>query len=177
MILKKLTAVFFICINFSPFTTGQNSTQQLPCSFSEASQFDFWIGEWEVKWENSDGTKGEGTNTVSQILGGCVILEEFNGNPGSNLIGKSFTVFNPSIKKWQQTWVDNYGSYLDFIGEYRDNKMILNRVYTDSNKNKIKQRMIFYNIKKDSFDWNWEKSSNDEETWELSWEIHYSRLK
>jgi hypothetical protein len=35
-------------------------------------------------------------------------------------------------------------------------------------------RMVFLNIKPDSFDWHWE-SSTDGKTWKLNWPIHYQR--
>jgi len=36
-------------------------------------------------------------------------------------------------------------------------------------------RMIFYNIKKDSFDWSWEASTDGGATWKSNWLIHYKR--
>ena len=32
--------------------------------------------------------------------------------------------------KWKQTWVDNEGGYLDFVGESKDGQMILSREAT-----------------------------------------------
>ena len=45
------------------------------------NQFDFWLGEWEVRW-NEDGV---GTNRVERILDGKIIQENFNGAPTSEL--------------------------------------------------------------------------------------------
>ena len=170
-----MNSLFIVMISF---VSGFTSVQQFEgnCNSSEASQFDFWIGEWKAEWENSDGEKITGTNKITKILGSCVIEENFNGNPGNNLIGKSFTVFNKHINKWQQTWVDNYGSYMNFTGEYKDEKMILERE-VNSDGNILKQRMVFYNIKKDSFIWDWEKSTDNGKNWELAWKIYYSRIK
>jgi hypothetical protein len=55
-----------------------------------------------------------------------------------------------------------------------DDKMILSRSFINDDK-EIHQRMIFYNIKNNSFDWNWERSKDAGETWELRWKVHYER--
>jgi len=39
----------------------------------------------------------------------------------------------------------------------------------------IQQRMIFYEIKKDSFTWDWENSTDYGKTWSLQWRINYKR--
>ena len=86
---------FLISIIVSLFTIipilGQdNNDGKSKCDCDECHQFDFWIGEWKVQWDNSDGTPGEGQNIVNSILNGCVIEENFNGNPGVDFKGKSF---------------------------------------------------------------------------------------
>ena len=89
-----------------------------PGAASEEKQFDFWLGQWELSWpaEQMGGEAGEvhhGTNTVTKILDDRVIQETFRFQAGS-FNGHSVSVFNPSKRIWQQTWVDNQGSYLLF---------------------------------------------------------------
>ena len=38
------------------------------------------------------------------------------------LRGLSVSLFNARSGKWQQTWVDNEGAYLDFVGEFKDGR-------------------------------------------------------
>ncbi|MEJ2194539.1 MAG: hypothetical protein P8X73_06715 [Ignavibacteriaceae bacterium] len=104
-----------------------------------------------------------------------MIEENFNGNPGVDFKGKSFSVYNNTQKIWQQTWVDDQGSYMVFTGGMEDDQMILSRKIT-RNKKELIQRMVFYNISKDEFDWNWESSKDDSKTWQLNWKLHYTRL-
>ena len=85
------------------------------------------------------------------------------------------SVYVPRLKKWKQTWVDNSGGYLDFTGEFETGKMILSRDFFNKDGKKISQRMVYYNINKESFDWNWERSMDDGKTWKVMWKIHYSR--
>lgn len=150
--------------------TEQTTAQEVPCSSPEASQFDFWVGEWDVTW----GEDGRGTNTITKILNGCVIQEKFDGRPSLDFQGMSLSTYNPHRGKWQQTWVDSQGSYMDFIGEFKDGRMILVNEIEHQGK-AIKRRMVFYNIDENELDWSWEKSEDDGKTWEPRWQIHYQR--
>ncbi len=55
--------------------------------------------------------------------------------------------------------------------------MILRRQFTNAAGQEIHQRMIWYNISKDAFDWNWEASTDGGKTWKVNWQIHYTRKK
>jgi hypothetical protein len=146
-----------------------------PCDSSESSQFDFWIGDWDCEWTNQDGSINHGSNSISKILGGCVIEENFNGNPGIGLIGKSHSVYSPVYGVWLQTWVDNNGAYLAFEGGMKEDKMILSRTVEKKDGSSFLQRMIWYNISANGFDWNWERSDDDGKTWKTNWQLHYTR--
>jgi len=61
-----------------------------PCSIPEAHQFDFWVGNWTAEWTDADGNSVHGSNHVKRLFEGCVIEENFDGRPGTELIGKSF---------------------------------------------------------------------------------------
>jgi Protein of unknown function (DUF1579) len=163
--------VLFISSIFLTNSLGQNKSN---CDSAECHQLDFWVGNWKATWQDSSGNVYEGTNHVEKILGDCVIMENFNGNPGIEYTGKSFSVYNQKTKTWQQTWVDSQGGYMLFTGGIQDNKMILSRE-VKTNNGKVLQRMVFYNITENSFDWNWEASTDNGNAWKLNWQIHYSR--
>ena len=146
-----------------------------PCSLPEAHQFDFWAGKWRAEWQDTDGNLVHGSNHVIKLFDGCVIEENFDGRPGTELIGKSFSVYDQRQKEWKQTWVDNSGGYLDFTGRFIDGKMILSRHTADRKGNPVLQRMVYYNIKENSFEWNWEISYDNGKTWDLKWKINYTR--
>ena len=80
-------------------------------------QFDFWVGEWDVQTPQGQPA---GSSTVQNILGGCVILENWTGL-GSQ--GKSFNAYNQALKKWQQYWVDDTGITTLYTGEVVGNQM------------------------------------------------------
>jgi hypothetical protein len=144
-----------------------------PCSASEARQFDFWLGDWELSWTDKDGNAKKGSNRVSKLFGECNIKEEFSDAKGE-FKGTSVSTYIPFEKKWKQTWVDNNGAYLDFAGEYKDGKMILSRKAQRDGKEYL-QRMIFYDIAKNSLSWNWERSDDGGKSWAVVWKISYSR--
>lgn len=166
----RITILLLTLSLFSTVVLAQENPKS-PCDFPEAKQFDFWLGEWNLTWADS----GKGFNKVEKILGGCVIQENFDGLNSTPLKGISVSTYNKNLKKWQQTWVDNSGAYLDFVGEFSEGKMILAREFTNKEGKKIKQRMVWFDIKENSLNWNWESSLDEGKTWKPLWQIHYSR--
>lgn len=140
----------------------------------KSKQFDFWLGEWNLTW----GENGRGRNVISKILDGKVIQEQFTSLPDDDttpLIGLSLSVFNGQTGQWQQTWVDNQGSYLDFKGGMVGDKMILSRETTIEGQ-PMQQRMVWQNIQTDALDWSWERSDDGGQTWTVQWTIHYQHI-
>lgn len=133
-------------------------------------EFDFWVGEWDLSWAGG----GKGINSIRKTLDNMIILENFDGTPSMKLRGMSVSAFSPQTSKWHQTWVDNNGGYLDFVGEFENGKMTLQREFTVGGKKSL-QRMVWYNISTDELDWNWERSDDDGKSWKTLWSIHYSR--
>jgi hypothetical protein len=158
---------------------------QIPSSTQVAPerQLDFWVGEWQLQSRQRAAPGQEkwverkASNSVRKILGGKVIEENFNGSAlPTPFNGKSVSVYSANLKKWQQTWVDDSGGYLDFVGEFADGKMIFWREATVNGKT-FRQRMVFHDITKDRFVWDWERSVDGGATWILQWRITYARKK
>ena len=142
----------------------------------DSTTFDFWLGEWKVSWEEAEGRTGTGRNTIVRKLDGAVIEENFVAETGSiaGYKGTSISVYNPRTKVWSQGYADNQGAYFSFIGSRDGDKRIFSTAERDNEKTRI-QRMVFYDIREDSFTWDWE-SSVDGKTWKLQWRIRYSRI-
>lgn len=141
------------------------------------SYFDFWLGTWDLRWEQADGTTGQGTNRIERVLDGKVIQENFEAHSGAlaGFEGRSHSVYQPRTGTWQQTWVDNRGGYLDFTGELDGETRIFKRQGTNPQGETILQRMRFYDIEPDALTWDWEVSEDGGETWQLRWRIFYAR--
>lgn len=144
-----------------------------PCSSAEAAQFDFWIGEWDLTWADS----GRGHNSITKPLGNCVIQEQFRDLAPNSLVGHSVSVYDPQAKLWRQTWVDNTGAYMTFTGGWENDRMILSRSVTRKDGSEILQRMVFRDITRESFVWDWQSSTDSGKTWAMQWQINYSRSK
>lgn len=96
---------------FAPFLDRVRK-QARPCAYApEWRQFDFWVGEWEVR--NPQGAVA-GTSSVTLILADCVLLEQFSPRVGTP--GQSFSTYNKDRKAWQQLYLDARGGVQDFTG-------------------------------------------------------------
>lgn len=92
----------------------------MPCSDPAYRQFDFWLGEWEVR--KPDGTLA-GTNRIEKDYGGCVLRERYATPTGYT--GESLNTYDVARKVWHQTWVDNSGLLLLLDGGLIDGRMVL----------------------------------------------------
>jgi len=147
-----------------------------PCAAPEQKQLDFWVGSWDLAWPGAkEGEVDHGTNHITRVLGSCVVEENFSGGDSMPLRGMSVSTFDTRAGKWKQTWVDNQGGYLDFVGEFKDGQMILSREAVRPDGTKVLQRMVWKNIQANQLDWSWEASKDGGKTWSVQWPIHYKR--
>ena len=149
---------------------AQSDTPVIPCTAPEANQFDFWIGTWDLTWNDTS----TGTNVITRDLDGCVIHENFSDST-NKFFGQSYSVYNSAKGIWQQTWVDNQGGYLEFEGTFDNGQMTLSRSFVGPKGKSVMQRMVFSNIAEVSIDWSWESSLDEGITWKQNWLIHYKR--
>lgn len=137
---------------------------------------DFWVGSWECSGKSlqangKDWSETHATNRIEKILGEKVVHENF---AMGQFLGQSWSVFNPRTKQWHQTWVDNQGAYIDLVGGIEKDGVIL-KTLPNSLKPKHFSRMVFSDIKSDSFTWRWEASTDGGKSWALQWRLDYKR--
>lgn len=137
---------------------------------TDATTFDFWVGKWLATWGNNQ----HGTNQIAKELGGQILQENFS-DLGSGYFEKSWTAYNKTKNVWQQTRVDNNGTYLTFVGGALGNDRVLELKQTTKGGKKELMKMVFSNIQPDSFDWELSKSTDDGKTWQSEWKIRYNR--
>jgi uncharacterized protein DUF1579 len=165
-----------ISILLCALAVGAEDSPANPCAAPQQRQFDFWLGNWKLSWPgDKPGETAHGANHISRILDGCVVQEQFDGSSDMHLRGTSVSTFDARSGKWKQTWVDNEGGYLDFVGELKDGQMILSREGIRPDGAKVLQRMVWKNIGQDELDWSWEASEDGGKTWQVRWPIHYTR--
>ena len=178
--MRIAVCVFLLCL-----ASGWAAAQQAgstaapppnPCAVPEQKQLEFWVGEWDLSWPGAkQGETEHGTNSIHRLLDSCVVQENFSGENAMHLRGISVSLYDTRAGKWKQTWVDNEGEYLDFVGEFKDGQMILARDAVRPDGTKSIQRMVFKNISANEFDWSWEASTDGGKTWQVQWPIHYKR--
>jgi hypothetical protein len=144
-----------------------------PCSTAEFKQIDFWLGEWDARWDAFPGTPaGTGSNHITRNYAGCVTEEHFDGG---SFKGQSVSTYLVRTKNWRQTWVDDQGAYIDLAGGPDSHgNFVLTTLPQSSSA--AASRMIFTDIKPDSFTWRWQ-ATQDGKTWADNWVIHYTRKK
>jgi hypothetical protein len=147
-----------------------------PCTLPQQKQLEFWVGNWDLTWPGQNaGQTAHGTNIVNRIMDGCVVQENFSGGDSMHLRGTSLSTFDARSGHWKQTWVDNQGGYLDFVGDFKDGQMILQREAVSPNGAHMLQRMVWKNISANELDWSWESSKDGGKTWQVLWPLHYKR--
>jgi hypothetical protein len=146
------------------------AAEPITLELDAARQFDFWLGEWDCTWHD-DGREQHGTNSVYLDLGGAVVVESFDGRPSLDFQGLSYSVYDRNEHCWKQTWVDSDANYLDFTGGWEDGAMELRRTAGGA-----LFRLRWENIERDAFDWVWQRSDDQGESWTSLWEIEYRRV-
>jgi hypothetical protein len=168
--------VFALVVVFVACSAMAQSNAPNPCADPHQKELEFWVGEWDLTWPgDTAGQVAHGTNSIKRTMDGCVVQENFSGHNAMHLRGMSVSTYDTRNHAWKQTWVDNEGGYLDFVGGFKDGEMILARDLTRPDGSKAKQRMVFKNISQNEFDWSWELSTDGGKTWQVNWPIHYKR--
>ena len=142
-----------------------------PCAAPEHHQFDFWLGDWEVRTPEG---KLAGHNTITRTLGGCVLQENWRGVRGHH--GTSYNIYDASRRRWHQTWVDDEGNLLQLDGAFADGRMVLMGESVDSAGRPVKQRITWEPLAGGKVRQLWD-SSPDGVAWKVEFEGIYGRLR
>ena len=158
-------------LGFSSLARAQN--QSIPeCKSPESRQFDFWVGEWDILKNGTTDIAGK--SSVQLILGNCVIFENYTNKA---FAGKSFNIYNEGLKKWQQFWVDNTGSVIEFEGEFKNQEMLFTGESYDPKDGKVLQRMKFTPMPEGKVRQLLEQSKDNGKTWTVAYDGIYVKKK
>ncbi len=152
-------SILFFSLSFS---INHAAAEQLtaPCQSAEHKQFDFWIGDWEVK--DSSG-KLVGHNSIFPILNGCALSENWTSAAGNN--GVSYNFFDKSSKQWHQTWIDDSGSPLYLNGSYINNQMVLQGEQTNAQGSTSLHKITWTLLDDGRVSQYWQLSNDEGKTW------------
>jgi hypothetical protein len=147
---------------------AQTPVQPASCSSSHYRQFDFWIGDWEVR--TPDGNLA-GTNRIEKIEGGCVLQESWEGARGDT--GRSFNIYDLTTGQWHQTWVSSDGMLLMLDGGIESGKMVLSGTRVGQGGATVHHRITWEPLAADTVRQLWEQSTDDGENWSVVFDGRY----
>ena len=152
-----------------------------PCSGPRYKEFDFWLGDWEVR--NSAGQL-LGHNRISKKHGGCVVLEEWESAGGGS--GSSFNVYDQNTGQWHQFWVDasgtnwlssdKEGNPVTLRGGIRDGVMVLSS-HPDSLPSIGLTRATWRPLPDGGVRQTFESSTDGGKSWTVSFDGYYKKTK
>jgi len=169
--MRSMAKILFLVLTFAGTSSALAQNTAAPCSAAEHRQFDFWLGEWEV---TANG-KAAGTNSIHSILGGCVLMEEWQSS-GGQFSGKSFNRYDPDSKKWEQIWVDSSGGILKLTGEYKNGQMILQGAQ-GTGEEAVIDRITWTNNDDGTVRQLWEKSKDGGVSWTTAFDGLYRKVE
>lgn len=141
----------------------------VPCRAPEYRQFDFWVGDWDVR--TPDG-KPAGSNRIERILNGCALRETWKGASGTN--GTSVNSWDSGTRRWHQTWVDDGGLLLNLEGGLRAGRMVLVGETVSPTGDRALQRITWSSLSGGRVRQLWEQSADAGKTWMIAFEGIYS---
>jgi hypothetical protein len=168
--MKVLTLlVLFFCISIN--TQAQQSK---PCSSDQHRQFDFWVGDWEVKNANDQVV---GSSKIELVSNNCALLENWTNARG--LGGKSLNYYSILDQQWHQKWIGANGIPIEFSGTYNDTRKALE--YSGKGVGQggvaLLNKLTFFHLSDDHVRQLWQQSTDDGETWNTVFDGHYYRKK
>lgn len=139
-----------------------------PCDSPAHRQFDFWLGEWTV--HTPDG-KLAGVNRIEREYDGCVLHERYTTERGYR--GESLNAYDPGLRRWHQTWVDNRGTLLLLEGSFQPPSMVMQGQTTTDGK-VTRHRITWTPAPDGSVRQHWE-STDDQGRWSTAFDGRYTR--
>lgn len=175
--LAALLASFSIPVaSFAQHGPGGGSRAVAPPS--EANQFDFLIGQWELTVTPKVAglaarihgvPKLLGTWTASRAFDGFGIEDEIrivdgSGNPNS--LSHSMRIYNTAEKRWESTTLDVYRvRFSAGTGRLTNGEMVMTGTGIDTEGKPYVSRTRFHSIKRESFAFQQDRSFDQGRTW------------
>lgn len=146
-----------------------------PCEHDpKYREFDFWIGDWDVRAAAAPPNSPPASNVITKIHGGCVILESWTA-PGQT--GQSFNIYDRSHGKWHQTWVDSTGGLHEYWGTFENGNLVYFGDLPPLRGQTARRhtRLTFFNLGPNKVRQLSESSSDGGKTWSVTYDLIYTR--
>lgn len=151
--------------------TAAQTPPPTPCEAGgRYSDFDFWIGEWDVAIP--DG-RHAGTNHIERQERGCVLVERWIGATGGT--GTSMNYYDSHAAHWKQLWVSSDGTIIEIAGGLRAGSMVLEGVLIEVSGARKPFRGTWTPSSDGSVRQHFEISENEGRTWATWFDGKYVR--
>jgi len=175
--MRRATALLTLALAALATLTAVARAQQAPaaprpCAAPVHHEFDFWIGDWDVT--TPDG-KPAGTNRIEAVLGGCALLEHWEGRGGG--AGKSLTLWVAADRQWNQTWVDASGNRVVLTGGLDGARMVLRNAWTGPDGARMRSELSWAPQPDGSVRQVWRQSRDDGATYQTTFDGIYRRRR
>jgi hypothetical protein len=148
---------------------GQGSPAPPTCDAAEHRQFDFWVGEWDVRDPSGQVV---GTNSITSSYDGCLLVERWEGAGGS--AGTSQNFFHRVDGKWHQNWIDSRAAGPLWLVGGLDARGAM--VMTDADPSASPLNRITWSPNPDgTVRQHWEQSTDSGATWATVFDGLYAR--
>jgi len=164
------TVLLILTLTFSIQTFAQDNSDNCNCCKEPFRQFDFWVGDWEVK--DSSGTL-LGNNRIHPIEKGCGLEENWTGAKGTT--GTSISFYNQYTKQWHQSWVDINGGVIVMDGDFKDGSMVLLTPKRENEDGYFQNRTSWTPLEDGRVRHLWEQTKDGGKTWIIVFEGFYSK--
>lgn len=154
-----------------------------PCKHNpHFRDFDFWIGEWDVRPSTSPANAPPAENIITEEFDGCVLQEHWKpGGAGTTAGGgSSFNIYDATRKMWYQTWVDSTGGLHEYHGNLDDKG---NMAFVGESPGlpgqpaRLPTKLTFFRMGPDQVRQLSEVSTDDGKTWKTNYDLIYTRRK
>lgn len=135
------------------------------------SEFDFWVGEWNVHVANGNLA---GQNVIVAEQRGCVLIEKWNSATGGT--GTSINYLDKTSGEWVQIWNDASGNQINIRGGLTEDGMLLEgTIHYIGSETTAPFRGLWTELPDGRVRQYFEQSNDGGETWAPWFEGFYSR--
>jgi hypothetical protein len=170
IVMRFLIALLLSSQTLAAFAATPPAPPGCPASKTEHHQFDFWIGDWDVR-DRAGAMQGH--SHIEAIVQGCGIAEHWQGAKGGN--GVSYNAWDPASGKWHQFWIGNGGNVLYLEGGIENGRMTMVGSQMQANGKPSLQRIGWTAQPDGSVIQVWDQSTDAGKTWVVAFEGIYRK--
>ena len=143
-----------------------------PCaSEPESRALDFWVGDWQIGVANEHV---DATSRVSRELGGCVVVERWDGGGGH--VGENMFGYSADDKSWHGMFADSVGHVHVFVnGRVRSGVAEFTGPSLGEHGEAVLNRITIRRTSPEHVQQLWEKSPDGGKTWTTVFDGEYTR--